>query len=69
MITSIITIILIGVCLLLLGFMALPPLPPTYGPMHEKNLETQRNAIKLLFRLFFIYLIVFVGVFLLYNYL
>ena len=45
MITGIITIILIGVCLLLLGFMALPPLPPTYGdvPMHEKHLEIRRN--------------------------
>ena len=71
MITEIITISLIGVCLLLLGFMALPPLPPTYGDvsMHKKHLEIQRNDIKLLFKLFFIYLIVFVGGYGIYNYL
>jgi hypothetical protein len=71
MITEIISISLIGVCLLLLGFMALPPLPVTFGDeeMHRRHLQIRRNDIKLLFKLFFIYLIVFVGGHVLYNYL
>ena len=71
MITGIISISLIGVCLLLLGFMTLPPLPVTFGDkeMHQKHLQIRRNDIKLLFKLFFIYLIVFIGGYVLYNYL